>query len=91
MMGSPDFLLKLAVTIVGVGTAAMYMSSERGRKSVIAYNHPGEFKEGKDGHGFYGKKCDIKGHYNELDILRKVNVQPFHQYKESSPPNSNTK
>jgi len=74
MMGSPQFLAKIAATVICTMTAAMYLESEKGRKSFIEYNHPGEHKPGKDGRGFYAKKMDVKGHYNELEMLRKVKV-----------------
>ena len=77
MMGSPQMAIKLPLLMLGTALVGSFLGSDFGRQVWVKWNHSGEHDPGKSTAGCYSKKADMKTYYNELEALRKVNVQPI--------------
>lgn len=77
MMGSPQMAIKLPLLMLGTALVGSFLGSDFGRQVLVKWNHSGEHDPGKSTAGCYSKKADMKTYYNELEALRKVNVQPI--------------
>jgi len=85
MMGSPQMALKLPLLLAGTCIMGTFLSTETGRKLWVKFKHGGQHEPGKTGFGYSTTKADVRAHHEEMDDLRKVNVQPI--WEENTPVN----
>lgn len=81
MMGSPKFVIQTPIIFIGFICGVTYLSSEHGRKAFVKHRSKEEYKPGITGPGYSTHNLNMKTHFDELDKLRKVNVQPFRDEK----------
>ena len=75
MMGSPKFVIQMPILVASICIAGTLLSTDYGRKLFVKYKK--EHIPGKTGYGYSTSKIDAKAYFNELDTLRKENVQPI--------------
>jgi len=85
MMGGPKHIFKLSVTLGTLVIGGNYLMTEQGQKKFINYWYSDDYKP-KETIAFmrFGKRADIKGQHDELEALRKINVQPLFHNKTSN-------
>lgn len=84
-MGGPKHIFKLSVYIGTIGIGGSYFMSEKGKTKFINYWYSDDYKpEDTIASMRFGKRADIKGQHDELEALRKINVQPLFQKKTST-------
>ena len=85
MMGSPKFVIQMTLTVIGTGAFVTYLSTDAGRDDWSKVTEAEKKNpNGRQGFGYSTKKADSKKYYNEMDALRKINVQPIWEEKKTS-------
>ena len=85
MMGGEKFVIKISATLATIVIGGTYLMTENGNKKFINYWYADEYKP-KDTVAAmrFGQRADIKGDFEKLEALRKINVHPLFEKKTST-------
>lgn len=83
-MGSPRFAIQMSLIFVGTCVSLTYFSTDAGRKFFMTRSETDQKNPGMQGFGYSTKKADLKTYYDEMEALRKTNVQPIWEEKKTS-------
>ena len=75
----------MTLTVVSTSVFVTYLSTDAGRKFFMKHMEADENNPGRQGSGYSTKKGNIKKDFDEMDALRKINVQPIWEEKKPSP------
>ena len=67
----------MPLIFIGTVVTITYLSTNAGRKFFYSRSDTEVKDSGRQGFGYSTKKADSKKYYDEMDALRKINVQPI--------------